>query len=345
MTGINRREFVTTTIGGAVLTLGAAVWARPLAAAPGSRIDIGAARSLKITCVSEVGWRDTGKLMADMKAGGGPNANQWDVAWDPDNSAGSCSLVEVEALDGRRRKFLLDCGWNPAYMSRRFEENGIDRMLKDGEIEFLFLSHEHLDHLWGLEAVLRLKPDITIIVPGTFQPQAYQLIEGAEFAKAGAKNAVHHTGKLIRHSAGGVHPLMDGVASATFDLPILLGIQGEQSIYANLEGKGVVCVTGCCHQTILKFADYAVENLAAGDRLHGLYGGLHIAPFGPLKPEQEEMVRAMGGYGFGKIACNHCTGLPAVEMMTKLGYPVVKGTGRFGSESDLYVGNGDTVTF
>ncbi|MBW7850629.1 MAG: hypothetical protein H3C38_09055 [Rhodospirillales bacterium] len=26
-------------------------------------------------------------------------------------------------------------------------------------------------------------------------------------------------------------------------------------------------------------------------------------------------------------------------------YPMVKGTGRFGSETDLYVGNGDTVTF
>lgn len=31
--------------------------------------------------------------------------------------------------------------------------------------------------------------------------------------------------------------------------------------------------------------------------------------------------------------------------MTSLGYPMVKGTGRFGSETDLYVGNGDTVTF
>jgi 7,8-dihydropterin-6-yl-methyl-4-(beta-D-ribofuranosyl)aminobenzene 5'-phosphate synthase len=27
------------------------------------------------------------------------------------------------------------------------------------------------------------------------------------------------------------------------------------------------------------------------------------------------------------------------------GYPVVKGTGRFGSQSDLYIGNGDSVTF
>lgn len=36
---------------------------------------------------------------------------------------------------------------------------------------------------------------------------------------------------------------------------------------------------------------------------------------------------------------------PAVEMMTGFGSPMVKGAGRFGSEKDLYVGNGDTVTF
>jgi len=31
--------------------------------------------------------------------------------------------------------------------------------------------------------------------------------------------------------------------------------------------------------------------------------------------------------------------------MVELGYPVVHGTGRDGSVTDLYVGNGDSVTF
>lgn len=79
--------------------------------------------------------------------------------------------------------------------------------------------------------------------------------------------------------------------------------------------------------------------------MYGVYGGLHIAPFGPLKPEQEQVVKEMGKYNFQKLACNHCTGLPAVQKMIELGYPVVRGTGRFGSQSDLYVGNGDEVVF
>jgi 7,8-dihydropterin-6-yl-methyl-4-(beta-D-ribofuranosyl)aminobenzene 5'-phosphate synthase len=67
----------------------------------------------------------------------------------------------------------------------------------------------------------------------------------------------------------------------------------------------------------------------------------------PLKmdPKREHIVKGMGKYNFQKIACNHCTGLAAVEKMIELGYPVVRGTGRLGSKSDLYIGNGDEVEF
>ena len=60
---------------------------------------------------------------------------------------------------------------------------------------------------------------------------------------------------------------------------------------------------------------------------------------------QEKIVTDMATFNFQKIACNHCTGLPAVEKMVELGYPVVEGSGRFGSKSKLYVGNGDEVLF
>ena len=85
---------------------------------------------------------------------------------------------------------------------------------------------------------------------------------------------------------------------------------------------------GCCG-----LADYARRHVAAEDGLYGLYGGLHISPFGPLKPEGEATVKAIGGYGFTRIACNHCTGQPAMQRMAELGYPLVAGR------------NGDTVTF
>jgi 7,8-dihydropterin-6-yl-methyl-4-(beta-D-ribofuranosyl)aminobenzene 5'-phosphate synthase len=79
--------------------------------------------------------------------------------------------------------------------------------------------------------------------------------------------------------------------------------------------------------------------------MYGVYGGLHIAPFGPLQEKGEKIVKGMAEFNFQKVACNHCTGLPAVQKMIDLGYPVVRGSGRYGSQSKLYVGNGDEVIF
>lgn len=109
--------------------------------------------------------------------------------------------------------------------------------------------------------------------------------------------------------------------------------------------QGIVCVTGCCHQNILTFANFAQKKIVGGENMYGVYGGLHIAPFGPMNPDREHIVKGISKYNFQKIACNHCTGLVAVQRMIELGYPVVRGTGRFGSKSDLHIGNGDEVLF
>lgn len=277
---------------------------------------------------------------------GGPFHSQWTRKWDPENSAGVCSLIDMEALDGTHHRFLLDTGWNTAYIKKRFQETRVDRMLQNGEIELLYISHEHIDHLWGLETTLSYRPDIKIIVPSTFGENAFNLIDGAEFKTPGVSNSIPHKGELVKLTPGEIHKLLPGCVSVTFDIPIPLGIKGEQSLYFNVKDKGIVCVTGCCHQGILEFANYAQKHISGGDKLYGIYGGLHIEPFHPsLTPHSRKVVQGMAECNFQKIAANHCTGLPAVQMMIELGYPVVWGTGTNGSHSNLYVGNGDSVTF
>ena len=318
---------------------------QPLVPAAGKPLAIGACRAVTITAVSEVGWWDTPRMMAEMKAGGGPAACQWDIRFDPENAAGSCSLIEIEGLDGSIRRILLDAGWNPEYMAERFRATGVDRLLRDGGIDFLFLSHEHLDHFWGIEAVLRLAPEIPILVPGTLREEGLAWLRGGTFPAAGIANRVPHRGTVVRMLPGGVHRLLEGIASVTFDLPILLDIRGEQSLYANVAGQGLVCITGCCHQGVLNLVDYAAAHLEGGGHAYGLYGGLHIAPFSGMTEEQAGAVRALGRYGFRKIAANHCTGAEAVALMRELGYPVVDGSGRDGSTGTSHLGNGDSVRF
>jgi 7,8-dihydropterin-6-yl-methyl-4-(beta-D-ribofuranosyl)aminobenzene 5'-phosphate synthase len=346
MKEMSRREFVkTVAVGGAVLGLGSAVFHKPLEALAGGKCDIGQCKSVRIKCISELGWYDTKLLVGQMKAAGGGKTNQWEIPWDPENAAGSCTLIDMEALDGRHHKFLLDTGWNTQYMDKCYKREGVDKMLESGEIECLVISHEHLDHYWGLEATLQYNPEIKIIIPSTFYSEGLHFLRGAEFIRPSARNGIPHKGELVKCEPGHINKLYDGCAAVTFDLPIVIRVRGEQSLYFNVKDKGMVCVTGCCHQGILTFADFAQDKLVGGDKMYGVYGGLHIAPFGPIQPERAHLITGMANYNFEKVACNHCTGLQAVEKMIELGYPVIKGTGNHTSVSDLYVGAGDEVLF
>ncbi len=51
-----------------------------------------------------------------------------------------------------------------------FEKKGIPRMLERGEIDFMVLSHWHLDHLWGIESTLKHNPKIEIHRPSDTLP-------------------------------------------------------------------------------------------------------------------------------------------------------------------------------
>ena len=347
MKEMERREFMKSmAFGSALLGLGGIACHKPLEAMASGKYDIGQCKSVRVKCISELGWYDGKKMLSQVL--GSPRkikTSQWTIPWDPKNAGGSCSLIDIETLEGRHRKILLDAGWSHPYMEECFKREGIDRMLKDEEIEALFISHEHLDHLWGLETVLKYNPKITIFIPSTFYSEGMHFLKGATFMEANAKNGIPHQGKLVQFKPGHINKLHEGCAGVLFDFPIVVRVRGEQSLYFNVKDKGIVCVSGCCHQKILTTADFAIKNILDGDRLYGVYGGLHIAPFGPMKPEQENMVREMGKYSFRKIACNHCTGEAAVKRMLELGYPVVRGTARHGSASNLYVGNGDEVFF
>ncbi len=214
------------------------------------KTDIGECKSVKVKCVSELGWFDSEKLIKQIETAGGLDKDQWTIPWDYENAAGSCSLIDMETLDGKHHKFLLDTGWNNPYMDRAFKREGIDKALKNGEIEALIISHEHLDHFWGLETTLKYKPDIKIIIPNTFSAKGKAFLKGAEFKEANVKNGISHRGDTIKVEPEEVKKLYDGCAAVAFDLPIIIGIRGEVSLYFNIKDKGIVCVAGCCHQGI-----------------------------------------------------------------------------------------------
>ncbi len=302
------------------------------------KLDIGLLKRLKICCISETGWFDTSTVFGDIREAGGAEIDQYAIPWPPfgelhaDNAAGFSALLEAEQSDGTLCRLLFDTGWNPAWMDRRFAEEGIDRMLRDGEIETLIISHEHFDHFWGIGSTLKHCPGITIYVPEGFHAAGFELIRQQG-----------HTGAVVTVPADQPLVLFQGLALVSFPMSTLLKVGGENVLYAHLQDHGMAMVTGCGHGGVLNLLDYARQTFVGGERIHALYGGLHIAPLDDWDEARDRIITSLSGYGIDKLACNHCTGRTAVEKMLAMGLPVQRGTARNGSQTDLFLGNGDVL--
>ena len=301
-------------------------------------VDIGSLKRLKITCISETGWFDNATLLADVKAAGGMNISQYAIAWPPfgdlhaDNAAGASALIEAEASDGILHRFLFDTGWGPAWMAQRFAAEGIDEMLRRGDIEGLIISHEHFDHFWGIGATLKHCPPITLYLPAGFQAKGLELIK-----------TQGHRGKVVTVSADEPVLLFPGCALVNFNMQTILQVSGENVLYFHIEDKGMAVVTGCGHGGIVNLLEYARNTFKEGDRLYAVYGGLHISPFEEWDETRESVIEALRGYNLSRLGCNHCTGVKAVQKMLDAGLPVVRGTARHGSKTELFLGNGDVL--
>jgi 7,8-dihydropterin-6-yl-methyl-4-(beta-D-ribofuranosyl)aminobenzene 5'-phosphate synthase len=381
---ISRRNFfkgaAMGVIGGTALGMGLFSYVSPwrkdyLPKVQRKLADIGVCKSIKVTNISETSWFENAVLMGDIKAAGGLLVNQYSYNWppfgdgtglgkgsyekgiakikhllpnnleeawavteklsvSPHNAGGFAALIEVEELDGRKRKFLLDSGWSYKWMDESFKREGIDQMLKNNEIEAFIISHEHFDHFWGAPVTFKYAPNITTYIPEGFYPEGLQYLQDAG-----------HKGKLVKVKPG-LNPIIPGLATFNFAVPIICRVYGEQSIYANVKDLGLVSITGCCHFGIIQFSETAFKEIKyEKDQLYGIYGGLHISPFEDWDPKYDDLVLSLGKYGFQKIGCNHCTGLMCAKKFVDAGYPVIKGTARHRTKETNYLGNGDKIGY
>jgi len=320
--------------------------------------DFGVIKSLKVHVISETSWFDNPTLGKDIKAAGGINTNQYDVVYTEENLGGYAALVEVEALDGKKTKYLLDTGWSNDWMDYCFEKDGIDKMLQNREIDTMIISHDHIDHYFGLESTLKHQDDIKIYFPPTAMKKSFELLKGADFSATPGcpKNSIPHKGELIVTETDKLYKLQDGAALVFFDAPATLQVRGENVMYFNIKDKGYVTVTGCCHPGIMTLINYARRNFKDGSNNYGCYGGLHISPFENWDPKMDDILKGVKAMNMTKVACNHCTGWIWAEKADKMGIPIVHGTNKNlsykktgtlakANTSNVYLGNGDEVIF
>ncbi|MCQ2381206.1 MAG: MBL fold metallo-hydrolase, partial [Acidaminococcaceae bacterium] len=307
------------------------------------------------TVVSETSWFNNTVLVGDMMKAGGLLVNQYIIPWtrkgvaegfNGDNRGGYCTLIDVEFMDGTKKKILFDCGWNNAWMDECFRREGVDKMLDKDQIDLFFITHEHFDHYWGVESVTKHCNDMPVIVPHGFYKEGYDLLcNRGHWDVAGVKNDYPYKGKVQEFESGTVHKIFPGVASITFDSSIITRVKGEQALVFNIHDKGLAIVTGCCHMGIISLLQEVRHRVKGGEKIYAIQGGLHISPFEDWDPQYDDLILAIPKYGIEVMGCNHCTGYLTAEKMVKAGLPVVQGTARNKSKKKLYLGNGDQIVF
>jgi 7,8-dihydropterin-6-yl-methyl-4-(beta-D-ribofuranosyl)aminobenzene 5'-phosphate synthase len=223
-------------------------------------------------------------------------------------------------------KVLFDVGYSDAFLINA-QSMGIDLR----EIDFVVLSHGHLDHTWGLPHLVKylsndryqknnIKKPILITHPATFTSRSTKkrkeigpnmnnesLADYFEIRLSAAP--VHITENLVYL---GEIPRMDGF-EGTKPLGNIIDDKGnspdfilDDSALAYQSKDGLVIITGCSHSGICNIVEHA-KKVMNETVVQDIIGGLHL-----LKPSKPQLLGTLDYLNKLKpkiIHACHCTDL------------------------------------
>lgn len=242
---------------------------------------------------------------------------------------GLALLVRVRVGD-EEYSVLLDTGYNRDTVQHNLR---ILEVELDG-IDAVVLSHGHMDHTGGLDAVLGSLPAHTkvIVHPAAFS-QRYSESPTGQMVKFPPMLGVEHLKRFGVDLVESALPVKLGsdtllvtgqiprVTSFETGLPgAFMEVEGklvrdsildDQSLVINLGEKGLVVISGCAHSGIVNSVLYA-QKLTGVSRVNSVVGGFHLA--GPaMAPVVDLTIREMQSLAPELIMPMHCTGPEAVQ--------------------------------
>lgn len=180
---------------------------------------------------------------------------------------------------------LFDTGSNGRVLLRNIRRFGLD--LKN--IQILFLSHPHWDHIGGLDSVIEENSDITLYLPSSFSPRLVYDLEKLVYKVEVLDNPTK-IAKFL-YSTG------------------TMGEVGEQGLIIDTEQGGVL-VVGCSHPGIVHMVQRAKE-IVQKDIIYTI-GGFHL--FQKETQEIVEVATALKALGVQYVTPTHCSGKQAMEI-------------------------------
>jgi 7,8-dihydropterin-6-yl-methyl-4-(beta-D-ribofuranosyl)aminobenzene 5'-phosphate synthase len=190
-------------------------------------------------------------------------------------------------VKGPAKTILFDTGGDGSLLLRNMKSLGIDPK----EIDIIFLSHIHKDHVGGLWHVIERNPKVIVYIPESF-PGSFK------------KDVKGHGIKLVEVQRP--MKMCEGVYS-TGELGTDIK---EQSLIIHDE-RGLIVITGCAHPGIVNVVN-KVKDCFRRD-IFLLIGGFHLS--GKSKDELKKIVSSLKRAGVHSIGPCHCTGDTAKEVL------------------------------
>ena len=239
----------------------------------------------------------------------------------------------VEVGRGRETvRIAFDFGSSEGACAHNFRALGLDA----SAIDVLALSHGHWDHWGGLGGLLRayrrgMKRNLTLYGgEDHFLPRFNQ--RGSDRVSMGRL----HRDEIERYDirvesvraplmiadgvllSGEMHeqepfePIPDNLKVERDGAIVPDTFLGEQTLIANLKGRGLVVVTSCSHRGIVGICRHAAR-ITGVPKVHAVIGGFHLSG---LKEERvTRVVDAFRDLEVDWIVPQHCTGLEAMASM------------------------------
>lgn len=190
-------------------------------------------------------------------------------------------------IKGTDKTILFDTGGDGSILLANMKKLGIDPK----QIDLIFLSHIHKDHVGGLRNVIERNPKVIVYIPESFPDSFKKEVKGYRVALVEVRRSMK---------------ICEGVYS-TGELGSDIK---EQSLIVQDE-RGLIVITGCAHPGIINVVN-KVKDLLRED-IFLLLGGFHLG--GKGKGELKDIVLSLKKVGVHNVGPCHCSGDAAREVL------------------------------
>ena len=243
------------------------------------------------------------------------------------------TLIDRYFLAEPGLSLLIQDGETTALFDTGYSDIFIKNAIKMGKdltnLDYLALSHNHLDHTWGLEPLIKYYTELQIEKHSFNRPA---LVAHPEIFASVSTDGFKEFGSLLSEDKLAKHfPLR--LSAQAQSLSSRLTFLGEIPRRNNFEaacsfgrkegsdaddyviddsalvyqsGKGLVIITGCSHAGICNIIEYAKE-VCDDDRVLDIIGGFHLQ--NPPKRQLEGTISYMNELQPESVHACHCTDL------------------------------------